>query len=394
MSNLKERNQKVLKRIITDSDDMRQYRESFKRIHKFDPLDSEKLPVMKEGFSWSKVAAKCGTTIREAEVSTAFVQLLRAGVQQLVNSSYELADVTYDSWVTTVPSNKREELYAPLQGLAFPNEVAEGGLYPEVTAQGLNMGLLNRKFGSMLAISKELLEDDQTGQWQRKCSTLGEYLRVLVEVLCYAKLASPSGGVTYLNFHVPASETQPSGEANYPWTVSTSPFIGGGFNRPAAFGVISQANIQTGIQALMGQKDLQGNIMKVDPKKILLSPKHRFDIAVLLNSSYYPSGAAAAGNVGGAFAINPIQSVLEPVITPYMPKNDGTVNSQSEAWYLVDSARPFFVLQMREAASVIPEAVNSGESFSRDIMRYKGSMRCAADFVDPRFAWQGDDGSV
>lgn len=395
MFNLKEKNEAVIKRQLTESQDVREWRGVFKKQHGFDPLDGEALPVMKEGFSWTKVANKMGVAFREAEQSTAFVQVLRAGVQQIVNSMYQKVPVTYSQWVTVVPSNKDTELYAPIQGVSFPNEVPQGGLFPEVNAAGLDLKLQNRKFGSIFAITKELLEgDDQTGQFQRQAASMGEYLQYLTEVLCYAKLLSPSGGVTYANYKVPVSETQPSGETNYPWTTSAAPFIGGGYNKPTSFAILGQTAIQTGIQSLMGQKNLLGLYMNVAPDKLLISPKRRFDVAVLLNSSYYPSGAAAAGNTGGAFAINPIQSVVEPVITRFMPKSNGTIDPNSEAWMLVDSKKPFFVLQQREAASVTAEAANSGESFNRQIMRFRADCRMNADFIDPRFAWLGNDGSV
>lgn len=48
----------------------------------------------------------------------------------------------------------------------------------------------------------------------------------------------------------------------------------------------------------------------------------------------------------------------------------------------------------RESASVMQEAPNAGESFNRDIIRFRLVMRGNGDFIDPRFAWQGNDGSV
>ncbi len=72
----------------------------------------------------------------------------------------------------------------------------------------------------------------------------------------------------------------------------------------------------------------------------------------------------------------------------------GSVNSDSKAWYITDSTKPWFVLQMREAASVSQENPLAGESFDRDILRWKMRVRLNADFIDPRFAWQGSDGTT
>jgi hypothetical protein len=40
------------------------------------------------------------------------------------------------------------------------------------------------------------------------------------------------------------------------------------------------------------------------------------------------------------------------------------------------------------------EARNSGASFEYDVLRFKARMRGNADFIDSRFAWQGNNGSV
>jgi hypothetical protein len=134
--------------------------------------------------------------------------------------------------------------------------------------------------------------------------------------------------------------------------------------------------------------------MNVQPDKLLISPHYTFDLSVLLNSGYYPSGAATAGNTGGAFAINPIEGIADKVVSRFMFDQNGSVSADSKAWYLVDSKVPWFVVQVREAAVVEVEQPQSGQSFDRDVVRFKLRTRANADFIDPRYAWQGSDGSV
>jgi len=86
--------------------------------------------------------------------------------------------------------------------------------------------------------------------------------------------------------------------------------------------------------------------------------------------------------------------LLDITVSRFIFKNDGTVAGDSGAWYIVDSTKPFFILQMRQPVAIEQEATNAGESFNRDIYRFKASSRMNADWVDPRFAWQGNDGSV
>lgn len=383
---LRERNKKVLERMLINQDGVKQLRESLRKKHGAEQIDKMDAALLEGRFSWRKLE----TQLMEADMSSAFTQFLRAGLQTIINGAYKSVETTYGDWVTVTSSSKNTEIYAPNHGVSFPRDVGPGELYPEVGVAALDLELKNLKFGSIYALQKELLDDDQSGTFSQQASLLGEYMALLSEVLCYGKLASVAN-MQYIDYVIPTSETKPSYESNYPWSTA---FRGGGANRPASYGALTQANVQAGIIGLMNQKNLQGIKMAVQPKRLLLGPALEFDAAVLLNSAYYPSGAAAAGQVGGAFAINPMKGILDMTVSRFVFKNDGTVAGDSKAWYIVDSTKPFFVLQMRQPVSIEQEATNSGESFNRDIYRFKASSRMNADWIDPRFAWQGNDGSV
>lgn len=399
----KAENTQAIKRNIWENKEVKDMRIMFEKRFGFDFADRQKFPVMEAGFNWKKVAQRCGYpsldyAFKEADSGSNFVQVLRAGVQTVVNSMYMTVPTTYESWTNTVNSNKDTELYAPLHGVSFLREVGKGEIYGESYAAGLDIKLKNRKYGTLYAVEKELLEDDQTGQFAKQAGLLGEYARLAMEVIVMAKLAGKfTGGVlaNYAELLIPPTETQPSDEANYPWTTSAAPFVGGGFNRPVTFTAPTQPAIQTGFITLMNQLNKLGLKMMVDPDTILIGPVYRFDLAVLLNSSFYPSQpGSTAGTTGNTFAINPIQSIAKLVISRFMFNNLGSVNANSTAWYLLDSKKHWFVSQLRTAAEVTQENPNSGQSFDKDIIRFKVSMRGNADHIDPRFAYQGNDGSV
>jgi len=397
---LREKNNRLMAKHATDNDETKAFRETMSRTYGIDPLSAEgkeKFPSMKESFSWKKFRSQLGEQMSEmreaADSGTAFSNFLVAGLLQNVIGMYQLADVSYKDWVTVTPTNLVETPIAPLHGLSFPRQVGPQMPYPEVRAAGLDLKIRVNKYGSMYSIEKELLDDDQTGQFQAAAGMMGEYIQLLTEVLCYGKLQSVSA-MSYAGYDVPTSETKPSYETNYPWTSSAAPLRGGGFNQPVAFGALTQANIQSGITALAQQKNLLGLIMQVSVKRILISPRYQFDLAVLLNSAYYPSGAAAAGAVGGAFSINPIKGIADVSISRYMPDNLGVFGADSKAWFLVDSSKPWFQLLVKTPVSVEQENPMSGESFNHDIRRFKTSTRINADHIDPRFAWRGSDGSV
>lgn len=397
------KNKLNMSRNLWESKEIKYHRESFQKKFGFDYADRNAFPVDDDRFSWKKVAQKFGipnltVAFREADSATTFTQVLRAGIQQLVNNSYETVPSTFDSWTSTVNSTKDTELYAPLHGISFMREVGKQELFSESYAAGLDIKLQNRKYGQIFAVERELLEDDQTGQFAKQSGLLGEYAKYAWEVIAYAKLAGKfTGGVkaNYAGLIVPNTETQPSDEANYPFTTSSAPFVGGGYNKPTTFTVLGQTGIQNGFIALMGQKNLLGLYMNVDPKRLLISPQNRFTAAILLNSSFYPSvPSSTPGDTGANFAINPIESIAALTISRFMFKNTGVVDPTSHAWYLIDDSKPCFVMQMRESASVIQEAPNAGESFNKDVIRFRLVMRGNGDWIDPRFCWQGNDGSV
>jgi len=390
---LRERNLKVQNKMLREGKEILSFRENFKRVHGADMFDAKAFPIMNSSWSWDKARAKIGK-MREADTSSAFTQVLRAGVQVGIVDGYVEADTTYEDWCRVVPSKHAFETYTANHGVSFPNEVGPEGKYPEVGAAMLDLQLKNRKYGAIYAVQKELLEDDQTGEFQKNSKTLGEYIHVLVEILVMGKLASPSARPSYGNYTVPASETRPADEANWPWSQALT---GGGRTRPASFSVLTQTAVQAGYVALQQQKNKQGLFMGISPNRLILGSKYQFDAAILLNSSYYPSGAAAAGGVGGAFAINPMKSLAQPTVTKFMPKFDGSVatfSGDSLAWYLTDDKKGAMIVQMREATAVEQEAPNSGQSFESDVIRFKGYTRLNADFVDCRFFWQGNDGTI
>ena len=116
----KEQNRDALKRAMWKSDEESALRESLKRDLGVDIADAKQFPVTDPGFSWKAAKSK----LRESESATTQVQLLRAGIQAAVNSLYETVDTTHSDWTHTITSSRMEELYAPLQGIAFPQMIA------------------------------------------------------------------------------------------------------------------------------------------------------------------------------------------------------------------------------------------------------------------------------
>jgi hypothetical protein len=386
VKNTREQNKKVLEHTSWNSQEMIEMRESFKRQFGIDPSDQEKFPADRPGFFQS--AKK---KLREAESGSSHTAVLRAGVQSIVNNMYNSVATSFEDWCHITQSTRDSELYAPLHGLSFLREIGKQEKYPESRAAGLDIKLKNRKYGQMFPIEKELLDDDQTGQFAKQAGLMGEYAKLALEVIVMAKLASVAGA-EYAGLEVPLSETQPADEASYPFSTA---MVGGGANRPVAFGALTQANIQAAFIGLMNQKNKLGLKMMVRPSRLLISPVKQFDLSTLLNSAFWPSvPSGTAGSVGTNYAENPIKGIANMTVSRFMFKHDGTVDGTSTAWYLMDDSVPWFLLQVREAAQISQENPQSGESFDRDVIRFKLSLRANADHIDPRFCWQGNNGSV
>lgn len=391
MRNSREQNQQCVERALWENESVKFLRDSVKARTGMDMKEAEFAPLQ-HNFSWGKARKKFmerSIKLREADSLSTFTQVLRAGIQAIVNQMYQSVETTFEDWVQVVNSDQREELYAPLHGVAFPREIGLQEKYAEVGAAALDIKLRNRKFGSIYPLELELLKFDRTGQFQQQAGLLGEYLKQVAEVYCYGKLASVSD-MSYSELKVPVSETKPATEATYPWSASLQG--GGSTILTGGAAVFNQVNIQVADIKLMNQLNLLGLKMSAKGGRIIVSPRYKFDAATLLNSSYFPT--AQTTGTGTFQSINPIQGLYNLTVSRFMFDENGSVNANSKAWYLIDDTKPWFVLQMAEGAVTEQEATNAGDSFDRDMVRYKGRTMLNADHIDPRFAIQGSDGSV
>lgn len=387
--NGREANAKMIERAVWGSKEMVTLRESTQSHYGIDIRDRKAFPAGLDGWNWSKYNSKI---MRETNSSSAQAQLLRAGIQTAVNNMYPSVPTTFEDWAHVIQSSRDTELYAPLNALTFPGEVGKAEKYIEASVVGLDIKLRNRKYGEIFPVEKELLEDDQTGQMQQKVGEMAEYAKLVYEVLCYAKLASVAS-MSYSNLSVPTSETKPSTESNYPWSGSGGFTAGKGVNSASA-AALTDANLKAALTALDNMLNLQGLKMAVMTDTLIIGTKYRWDAATLLNSSYYPAGAQSAGVTGGAFSENQLKSIVKPVMSRFVFDQNGTVNANSSAWFLADTSKPGFVAQMRVAAEVTEENPLSGQSFDRDIVRWKLRIRGNADFIEPRLFYRGSDGSA
>jgi hypothetical protein len=53
-----------------------------------------------------------------------------------------------------------------------------------------------------------------------------------------------------------------------------------------------------------------------------------------------------------------------------------------------------FVFQRRDPMEVVQENAQSGDSFRMEVYAFRARERFEADWIEPRFAYLGNDGSV
>lgn len=323
-------------------------------------------------YKFREAAYAVARKLSEAQSELAFGQLLRAGVQNVFNDIYQAVEVTYTAVVREAASNKRQEFYSPLERVGFPKRVEAGGAFPETNFKGLDIELVNIKYGMQVAFERELMDDDQTGQIAQRAQQMGENARIHEEAYVWARLINDTTA-SLDGEKLPVSLT-------YATPYSTTGIHGAGLGVNATTAArISQTQIQNGWILAKKMLDQSGRPIVVSPKILAVSPQDIFFAEILLNSQVNPSMSSTAsadlGKVGGIGSINPIKSLVGVVSSRFI-KDYGAL--------LIDPGKGF-VFQRRDAQEVVQENPQSGPAYSQEVYRYKTRSRWEADFIDPKF---------
>lgn len=321
--------------------------------------------------------------LREAQSEATWGQLLRAGVQNLFNNNYQAVEVTYDAVVKQAQSNKRQEFYAPAERAGFPKLTERGDKFPETDFKGLDIELINKKYGVIMAVERELVDDDQTGQIVDRASQLGQNARIHEDAIVWGRLSGVSG-LSFDGEAIGVSQTYATPYVNgVPGVSGGLHGNGRGVNALGGSGYtaarLSQAVIKSGWILGMKMLDQSGRPMLMKPTTLAVSAQDIFLAQVLLSSQYNPSKSSTAsaedGQTGGIMSINPIKQLTSVVATRFLP---------DYAALLIDAGKGF-CFQRRDPTEMVQENPQSGPAFSQEIFRYKERSRWVADFIDPKF---------
>lgn len=311
-------------------------------------------------------AAERIANLHETNSVTTFGWLLRSAVQEFANDVYQNIAVIYPNFVTVIQSRRRSEIYGGLYRGSMPRLVDAGEKFQDTTFKGFERELINYKFGHIETFERELFDDDQTGQIRSRAGNLGENFRTFEEIYTISRLFGAARSEEGVD--VPAS-TYNSGNV---FTTA----IG---NRPNTFVRLSAAALEAAHVAMRSILDPIGRKFLVNPTTLLVSPIDEFEALRILNS---PMNGGTSTNPAGF--INPLQGRYTVYSSPFV---------RSKAWLLGDTKRGF-VFQRRDPLEITQENPSSGMGFEQEIYAFRARERFEADWIEPRFAYLGDDGSV
>jgi hypothetical protein len=382
-------------------------------------LATAAVPRFKEALSmgrgcrdWLAAAKQACYRLREANSELALGFLLRKGVQVEANDWYQVADTKkWRDYCRIAGSSNLVEWYAPLYPGVIADQVPRGRNFPEGRIIGEDSSLVNRKFGYIEAIERELFDDDQTGQIRERAARLGQSMGITESLwAAYRYLGSAR---SYANITVPVSAyktTDTSGNTvTGPWSTT---LYGSTGNRPSTYLALGMGALKDAIHQLYNVTDPLSNKLIVNPNYLLISSQDVINADILLAPGGYPavigqSNVAAASNPilggtataaganqgaltgfpGGWGSPNPLAKLgLKIVMERYLP---------DWAWGVGESGKGF-VFQERDPLEIVQEATNAGTAFSADVYRFRSRRRFEVDFVagGSRFHYLGNDGTV
>lgn len=399
MEKLLETNKAVIKGLLDHNDDRDSLYggrvpmvESIKRRY---GVDLESVGFNKPTFSWKRFGEACkalSKKLNEAVSEPTQTALVRAGINLIADEWYQLVPTDFERCFQVVGSSHYEELYAPLHRGGGPVRLMEQEPFRGTDLVGLDVKLRNWKFGAMLPIARELFEDDQTGQVSARVQDLAGNMKLLQENWAFQRFIGSQASAQVGSDTIPASETQSS-----VWSTSLSAGVRGTVsNKLTAYAAFSELNLQTLDVLAMNMYDLNGNRILVNPNMLLTGTSIKFAAEILVGNAngYFAStvpdslvntgGKSSTSNIGTSFAKNVMAGRYEVVTNRFLP---------ATAYGIMEKGKGL-VVQLRVPVELVMEDPNAGESFRRDAYVWRSRARFNADWIDPRFAFLGNDGTV
>ena len=288
------------------------------------------------------------------QVTAENIALLSATVKSIYEDAYKAQSGIAAQIATWLPSTQQAETYAwigehPVMKL-FLDERTIAAL------KDYAYTIRNRKYEATIGVTRDMIEDDQTGQIALRVRSLAEAGMEHYEQLLFELIR--------------AGETAPCFDGQ-PFYSNAHP-VGAGTAGNLSTNELSAANLQLAISAMMKRTLPSGEIMSVKPTHLLVPTDLQWTAKEILNSGYYPDAVT-----GQKLAANVLQGALELVVSPRL--------ATATEWHVLDAShavRPFIVQQRvtPELEALDGSSGTSDAAFLRDEYLYGVRSRDAAGF--------------
>jgi hypothetical protein len=322
-------------------------------------------------FSFARLreAAERVAELTEANVESSYGYLLRGAVQEFANEAYTDHPTVYQSLVTSIDSTKLTEVYGGLYRSSMPEETDAGEEFKESNFKGFEREIRNRKFGRIEKFERELFDDDQTGQVRRRAGDMGEGYKTFEEIYVLSRLFN-------------LARTEEGVDVTLSSYGSGTVFSTAIGNRPSSYARFTQAKLEAAHVSLRAITDPVGRKFVVTPRVLVAGIHDELEVARVLGSPMMANDTSSAGSL--ALRVNPMAGRYTPVTSPFV---------EDYAWGIGDPKKGL-VFQRRDPIEIQQELPGTGSSFKQEIYAFRIRSRWECDWVEPRFFFVGNDGTV
>jgi len=297
-----------------------------------------------------------------------FGDLLEPGLRKIFFDNYNQVPQIYKSVFNVLTSTKQDETDSGVSGFGIFNEQSEGGsLTYEDPIQLYDVSYVHKKYSKGFKVTEELYEDDQYNVINRMPKNLGTAANRTVETVA-ADILNNSRVTTYT--------TGGDGKA---LVATDHPRADGGtaISNSDTY-ALDEASLKTAKLAMRATLDDKGQLIAVNPNKLIIPPALEDTANVLLNSTGRPyDGTTIYRN-----DVNVNKGKFEIIVWDYLSAAAGGSDAY---WYLMDSNLQELTFFWRKALTF-----EQDESFNTDESLYKAKMRFSAGFSN----WRGFYGST
>lgn len=311
-------------------------------------------------------------SIREAATRPEFYRFLSVGLKDLLFKAYKEAKSTYETLVVFTDSDKNKEGYPSLGALGLPVRVLEGEPYPERNLPQEDMvEVTNHKFGEIIAISDELIEDDQTRMIMRLPMDLGNAHKKHEDKTVYS----------IINGNATGYDSQAFFSLNHPgYTGGAAIAANDNIYTNVTLSANALAVVLGMIAGWTGHAD--DDILDVTATDIVV-PQNLKYTANLLTQSDFLGSAYAAGVFGPAAAIGNGKNVLKQAGLGVI--SSARLDKVSTTDWYIKTDFPGLMFQWRAKLAMLEENEASGVRFERGVRRWRTSARWRAMPVNWRW---------